>query len=408
MKTTKLFLTVILLFVLKTMIAQNWYSHYSFIGSDNINAVDFNYSDMGGVICGDLGLIGGWQICISDIWCNSTSPTSSNLYSIKTVDSSGITKAYIVGENGKILKSNLIPYIGAFDSYIQNSPTTNNLYSVYFTSYSTGIAVGDNGTVIRTTNGGNQWNIISNITPNRLYSVHFPSTNIGYAVGNDGIVIKTTDNGQSWNIKTQPIVDTLRCVWFVDDNIGFVISRNGAILKTTDGGNNWQTKPSGISENLNAIRFVNQTTGYAAGNNNKIVKTTDAGETWLLQTLPTLLRYGDFLSIAKTYTDEICIVGTNGTAVGSFPDDVSINEKQNENNILIFPNPGCGKLIVNNAPLNSCFVLCNNYGQVVITQSLNQINSINTNNLQSGIYFYHLIGCNGKVLSMGKWMKVGE
>jgi len=73
--------------------------------------------------------------------------------------------------------------------------------------------------------------------------------------------------------------------------------------------------------------------------------------------------------------------------------------------VSVYPNPGCDKLTVNNPPLNTSLVLYNTYGQAVITQSLNQSNSINTNSLQSGVYLYQLIDDKGKVLGAGKWVK---
>jgi len=43
--------------------------------------------------------------------------------------------------------------------YLQNSGTTKNLYAVHFIDENIGIAVGDSGTILRTTNGGTAWAI---------------------------------------------------------------------------------------------------------------------------------------------------------------------------------------------------------------------------------------------------------
>jgi photosystem II stability/assembly factor-like uncharacterized protein len=50
----------------------------------------------------------------------------------------------------------------------QNSCTTNNLYSVYFTNTTTGYVVGDSGTILKTTDGGINWLPQSSGTSNRL------------------------------------------------------------------------------------------------------------------------------------------------------------------------------------------------------------------------------------------------
>lgn len=61
------------------------------------------------------------------------------------------------------------------------------------------IAVGDMGTVIRTTNGGISWNTISSGTSNNLTSVFFTNADTGFIVGDAGIILKTTDAGISWD-----------------------------------------------------------------------------------------------------------------------------------------------------------------------------------------------------------------
>jgi photosystem II stability/assembly factor-like uncharacterized protein len=40
-----------------------------------------------------------------------------------------------------------------------NSSANHDLYSIHFTDATTGYAVGDNGTIIKTTNGGADWNL---------------------------------------------------------------------------------------------------------------------------------------------------------------------------------------------------------------------------------------------------------
>ena len=251
------------------------------------------------------------------------------------------------------------------------------MYSAYFTSYKTGIAVGDTGTIVKTTDGGSHWNLISSITLNRLYSVQFPSTNIGYAAGVDGTLIKTTDGGDNWIMKTQAIADTLRCVWFTDDNTGYVVSRNGALLKTTDGGNIWQSKPSGITQNLNAIRFATENLGYAAGNDNKLLRTTDAGETWIIQITNSF--QGNYKGIYIDNFGLVTIVGSNGTALGNYPEISSIQEYWNNGEVMITPNPAKDKITIslqNNENFSSLALsIYNIQEQLMMQQAIKQSNN---------------------------------
>ena len=396
MKTTKLFLTIILLFTLKISIAQDtWYVHYVGPNSSylpNLNSVSINKSLYEGVLCADSGYIAAVAIPINDYWIpNYNLITNNNLNGVYDIDSSYVTKAYIVGENGIILKTNDIMWLGNIPFYSQNSPTINDLYAVYFTNYLLGVAVGDTGTIVRTTDGGSHWNLINNITLNKLYSVQFPSVNIGYAVGVNGTVIKTTNGGESWVMKTQPIADTLRCVWFTDDNTGFVVSRNGAILKTIDGGNNWQSKPSGTPQNLNAIRFYSTNIGYAGGNNNTILKTTDEGESWTIQTLPPIPNPGNYKSISISFAGEVTLVGSNGNAIANYPEAGSVNNYMNNREVKIIPNPAKDKITIylqNNKNFSGLeLFIYNLQGQMVMQQDFIQNNNeIDISQLEEGVY----------------------
>jgi hypothetical protein len=417
MKTLKFIFFFLLLLVFKTGITQEtWYPHYVCALPGNLNSVCFNNSHMNGVSCGDLGYIYGWRIIGDPAWFPVSSPTTKNLFSIAMIDSSSITKAYIVGENGIILKSNYIPSQAGFTFYIQISPTSDNLYSVFFTSYSTGISVGDNGTIIRTTDGGDNWSNLSPVTSNRLYSVNFPNLNTGYIAGINGTILKTTDNGITWIIKSQPANDTLRSICFSDDNTGIVVGRNGSIFKTTDGGNNWQSKTTGITENLNAVRFMNPLDAYAAGNNNKIVKTTNSGENWSLITLPPLPKYGNFFSIAKTYTDGIAVVGRNSTAAGTFPSSLFVSENAINMHFSVTPNPATNKITIQLQDAGRtlkgfgtlsgfAITICNLQGQILLQQSITKNNTeIDISVLQPGVYFACLL-VDGVLVKVEKMIK---
>ncbi len=71
---------------------------------------------------------------------------------------------------------------------IQNSGTTENLNDITVVPYTNGnsvIVVGDNGTVLKTTNNGNEWvSILSGIT-NNLCAVSFCTNYDGVIVGDN-------------------------------------------------------------------------------------------------------------------------------------------------------------------------------------------------------------------------------
>jgi hypothetical protein len=59
--------------------------------------------------------------------------------------------------------------------------------------------------VLRSVDGGATWQPQSSGIASDLYSVHFADALHGYACGDDGIVIKTTDGGASWIAEEHPV-----------------------------------------------------------------------------------------------------------------------------------------------------------------------------------------------------------
>ena len=116
-------------------------------------------------------------------------------------------------------------------------PQGNALYTPSFTDANTGTAVGDNGTIIRTIDGGNNWIIQSSGTTNALLGVSFADADHGTAVGASGTIVRTTDGGNNWVSQTSGTTNALEAVSFTDANTGTVVGENGIVLRTTDGGN---------------------------------------------------------------------------------------------------------------------------------------------------------------------------
>lgn len=176
----------------------------------------------------------------------------------------------------------------------QNSGTTQALNSVYFCNINTGFAVGDNGTIVKTTNGGSNW-----------FPVNSPfSINYGYVImfGSDSVIIasKVTDtllysvnSGANWIIReaTPNSYSTQACMCFVNFNNG-VFYRSGIYI-TANAGINWTYIYTSLG--VRSVSFVNSQTGWMAGtytlpypppygtNYSEIRKTTNAGVNWVTQ-----------------------------------------------------------------------------------------------------------------------------
>lgn len=72
-----------------------------------------------------------------------------------------------------------------------------------------------------------------------LNEVCFPNANIGYTVGLDGTILKTTDGGNSWTAQNTGTMNSFSSVYFTDADTGYAVGGSPTILKTTDGGLNW-------------------------------------------------------------------------------------------------------------------------------------------------------------------------
>jgi len=127
-------------------------------------------------------------------------------------------------------------------------PQGNGFYGVHFSDANTGTAVGGNGTVVRTTNGGDKWTAQSSGTTDPLYGVYFFDANNGIIVGGQfgetGIVLRTSNGGENWTLQNL-YNDELRAVSFPDNNTGYIVGGSGKIFKTTDGGTKWINLESG-------------------------------------------------------------------------------------------------------------------------------------------------------------------
>jgi photosystem II stability/assembly factor-like uncharacterized protein len=156
-----------------------------------------------------------------------------------------------------------------------NSNTTYNLRDITFTSTNIGYIVGDNGTVLKTIDGGNNWSLIFSDITQSFVSTSFVDDNIGYILTSENLY-KTENGGTTWQLKYTN--QFLNVVWFVSESNGFIGSDSG-ILKTTDGGTNWLLVQS-IPHKIKSIYFSNSEIGYFLGgsdSSNNIYKTINQG-----------------------------------------------------------------------------------------------------------------------------------
>jgi photosystem II stability/assembly factor-like uncharacterized protein len=98
-----------------------------------------------------------------------------------------------------------------------------------------------------------------------LFSSYFFDAQNGLAVGSDGAIHKTSDGGQNWVLKSSGTKRSLNKVFFINSQVGWIAGSEGTLLKTTDAGSTWTLIPTGIQIALTQIYFVDSQKGWMAG-----------------------------------------------------------------------------------------------------------------------------------------------
>jgi len=126
-----------------------------------------------------------------------------------------------------------------------------------------------------------------------LHAVQFVDSQEGWAVGDDGVIWHTIDGGQSWERQASGTRASLRSVCFLDPFTGYVAGidvlpdgrSSGVILYTSDGGLKWQKASVRELPGIFRIQFLDRRNGFVAGcgsaaHPSGVFVTEDGGITW--------------------------------------------------------------------------------------------------------------------------------
>jgi len=201
-------------------------------------------------------------------------------FTLHDVDAEQSSNLVAVGEEGTIIRST----DGGSTWVVRHSSggVSHTLNSISFGDLDSGTVVGHSGTILRTTDGGATWRTQASGTSAALYGVSFTGPDLGIAVGAGGIIIRTSDGGIVWTIQESGTNLPLFDVCLINDRKGVVVGANGTILRTTDSGLTWTSEISGTTKGLRGIAFADSLTGVSVGRG-VIVRTTDGGVTWTEQ-----------------------------------------------------------------------------------------------------------------------------
>lgn len=264
-------------------------------------------------------------------------PDREDYYGVYVLDDNN---AWVVGNRGTVLhftdkgaKVRVIPTELGKDAYIEKA-----LYNIDFTDAQTGIVVGQDGLIARTSNGGKNWELVKVELPVNEWRPgppHIFSLTRGadpqklWAAGPGGTIIRSQDGGKTWEDKSLNKDVTLNGISFANDAEGWVVGEFGTILHSGDGGDTWQeqknvlnlpkyTRPELSEEDaikqrvpqlyledlfLVSVAFKNNKEGFVTGESGILLTTSDGGATWtnvpsgsfntLLSITPAGAQHGD-------------------------------------------------------------------------------------------------------------------
>lgn len=197
-----------------------------------------------------------------------------------------------------VISMNAYPQSGWFPL---QSGETEHIISMQFIDAETGYYISTSNVCFRTTNGGNQWNLVETFGT-EISDMFFLNAVTGYISSCGGNVYRTTNSGLSWNTCNIGSVYCLSSIFFLNSQTGWVTEETNnvinAVYKTLNGGVNWFSVGfvPGIERCYN-IQFTDNMTGWVGGRINGydgvFFRTTNGGVNWI-KTLNSTVIVEDF------------------------------------------------------------------------------------------------------------------
>ena len=151
------------------------------------------------------------------------------------------------------------------------------------------VAVGDRGHILLSDDEGGTWRQVIVPTRAMLTGVSFGDAQHGWAVGHDGVILATADGGQTWSRQDsgQDLETVFLDVFFSDPLHGLAVGAYGKCLLTMDGGKSWQpAAPVPDEVHVNQIAPAAGDTVYLAGEAGTLLVSADARTPWRKCTVP--------------------------------------------------------------------------------------------------------------------------
>lgn len=226
-----------------------------------------------------------------------------------SVPSPGVIWA--VGSYGKVVRSE----DNGQQWRIQTTPVTTHLQSISAWNDQQAVAVGNQGQVIVTADGGTTWTgveVPQSEVANKLMKVRTVAPATAWAVGEMGAVLKSEDHGQSWARVLPEQDQAWNDVNFVGD-AGWMVGEFGRIQRSSDGGQTWEPVESPTGSSLMSVHFRDAQHGVAVGLSGTVLSSDDGGASWTV--IPPVTR--EHLNHVRWDGESWQAVGDKGVMVGN-------------------------------------------------------------------------------------------
>ena len=226
-----------------------------------------------------------------------TNPTTVSLYSVVREGNDFYASGY-TSSSQDLFKTTDYGATWTSVSFAGASTITGFLTYSMDKSGSNFMLVGNYGEIIRSTNGGANWNslVYRRSMANMVDITGFSNGRVlalGYGIGSPDNIMYSANGGNTWNTFNYTVYNNFSDLQMLNANTGYISGRYGIFLKTTNGGETWDTSKSNnpvlVPYFNNGVHFINENTGWIVGGtagiggNTKIWKTTNGGTNWAEQ-----------------------------------------------------------------------------------------------------------------------------
>jgi len=195
-------------------------------------------------------------------WTTGHTGLAVSLRGLRLTEAGG--DSWAVGEDGTFLHSD-----DAGASWTRRPPATTQALRGLFAGEDGQIWVVGSAQTVLHSDDGHAWSPRSALLSG-LYAVVFPAGGrVGVAVGDDGTVLKTEDIGDTWTSRTSRTDETLFDVSFDASGMnGVAVGSGGALIRTETGGDTWKSLDVDMDANFYATLVAPTKDGakvYVAG-----------------------------------------------------------------------------------------------------------------------------------------------